>query len=122
MFVLPPPLENRTSAASEAEPGKAGIQSWFDTWEGGIGYERVEVEIHVDGDLASATDLVRMVGKRTDGTETDLWFRETLGFTRQRGEWKIFMNSRRPGPSAKLISRLASYLASEGIFSRKNST
>jgi ketosteroid isomerase-like protein len=81
-FSLAPPL---------VVPGndEAGLQGWFDTWEGSIRGEVRDTKLTAGGDVAFWTGLVRMLGTKTDGTEVDLWFRQTLGLVKQDGHWKV---------------------------------
>lgn len=86
MFILAPPLRFK---AGENAPGENGIQEWFDTFEGEIGYEFRELEITSGETVAFCHSLDRISGKRTGGTDTDIWVRETLGLRKIDGEWKI---------------------------------
>ncbi|RYG32396.1 DUF4440 domain-containing protein [bacterium] len=90
MYVLEPPLESRTEGGVSAEgAGRAGVQAWFDTWAGDLAYDRRGTEIVCDGEIAFAHGLVHLAGTKSNGAKTDLWFRETFGFRRLGGEWKI---------------------------------
>ena len=86
MFVLAPPLRFKTG---EGAPGAGGVQEWFDTFENDLGYEYRELEITSGEQVAFCHSLDRISGKRTDGTDTDVWVRETLGLRKIDGEWKI---------------------------------
>lgn len=86
MFVLAPPLRFKTG---ENAPGANGVAEWFSTFDGEIGSDYQELEITVGGDVAFCHSLEHLTGKRTDGTNTDLWFRETLGLRKIEGQWKI---------------------------------
>ena len=44
---------------------------------------------HDRRDVAFSHSLNRMHGTKTDGAKADLWFRQTFGFQRIKGEWKI---------------------------------
>jgi PhnB protein len=81
-FSLAPPL---VSTVSNAE----SLSAWFATWEGSIGYDILNLNITVGGDVAFSHSLNRMQGTMTDGSKGDLWFRHTLGFQRITGVWKI---------------------------------
>ncbi|CAN7641997.1 nuclear transport factor 2 family protein [Phyllobacterium sp. LjRoot231] len=81
-FTLAPPLQYQGKGAED-------LQAWFDTWEGPIGAEARDVEIIAGGDVAFVRSLVRMTGKKADGEEPDLWFRQTLGLIKQNDTWKI---------------------------------
>ncbi|NLS18138.1 SnoaL-like domain-containing protein [Rhizobium sp. P40RR-XXII] len=69
--------------------GEKGLEAWFSTWEGPIGGDAVDVRLTVGGDAAFWTGLVHMTGRKTDGVEGDLWFRQTLGLRKEAGIWKI---------------------------------
>ncbi|QHT67302.1 DUF4440 domain-containing protein [Rhodocytophaga rosea] len=86
MFLLPPPLRFKTG---QNAPGGSGIGQWFSTFEGPIGVEYQELEITISGEVAFCHSLEHLSGKRTDGTTTEMWFRETLGLRKLNGEWKI---------------------------------
>ena len=82
MFTLAPPLQITGSSGD-------GLQQWFDTWRGGIGYEIRDLDITASDDLAFARSLNRLSGTKTDGEQQDVWFRETLCFQKVSGDWKI---------------------------------
>jgi ketosteroid isomerase-like protein len=84
-FDLPPPL--RYVGAEALDP--KGLGGWFETWVGPIGLDHRDLEVFADGDLAFAHGLVHLHGKRTSGEQTDVWVRQTFGFRRVAGEWKI---------------------------------
>lgn len=86
MFVLAPPLQFVTG---ENAPGANGIQEWFDTFDGDIDISYDYFKVHVDGNIAFSHCLEHLRGRRTDGSETDIWYRETLGLKKSDGEWKI---------------------------------
>ena len=44
---------------------------------------------HDRRDVAFSHSLNRMHGTKTDGAKADFWFRQTFGFQRIKGEWKI---------------------------------
>ncbi len=80
-FSLAPPL-----VADES--GSYGLEKWFETWDGPLGYELRDLEI-VSGDGAAFSySLNRLTGTQ-HGEKQDLWFRNTLGFRKVGGEWKI---------------------------------
>lgn len=70
-------------------PGENGVQEWFDTFVGGLGYEFCELEITNNDTVAFCHSLDHISGKRTDGTNTDIGVRETLGLRKIAGAWKI---------------------------------
>lgn len=68
---------------------EAGLQAWFDTWDGPIGGDVQDVKLTIGADVAFWSGLVNMTGTKTDGTEVDLWFRQTLGLVRRDGRWLV---------------------------------
>ena len=80
-YYLAPPLQE--------SPQKDDLAGWFATWHGSIGYTTREVVITSGDDLAYCHCLCRLTGTRTDGTETDVWYRETLCLRKIGGHWKI---------------------------------
>lgn len=83
VFALPPPLRQ------EDDPEGEGLQAWFDTWDGPIGYSHHDIELAADGDVAFAHALAHMSGTKIDGETPDLWFRATYGLRRLDGAWKV---------------------------------
>jgi ketosteroid isomerase-like protein len=84
-FDLPPPL--RFVGPEALDP--KGLGGWFETWIGPIGVEYRDVDIFADGDIGFAHALLHLGGKRTSGEVTDIWVRQTFGFRRVNGAWKI---------------------------------
>lgn len=66
-----------------------GLKGWFSTWQGPIGGDAVDVRLTIGQDVAFWTGLVHMTGRKTEGFEVDLWFRQTLGLRKEAGIWKI---------------------------------
>jgi ketosteroid isomerase-like protein len=84
-FDLAPPLQ---MAGPEAlDP--AGLEWWFQTWDGPIGYDLGELTIAVDGAVAFSYGLTHLHGTKTDGGDVDLWFRSTIGLSAVSGSWQI---------------------------------
>ncbi len=81
-FSLAPPL-----IADEAGPN--GLEAWFSTWQGPIGYEIRDLAVTARDDLAFCLSLTRLSGTKTSGEKADLWFRHTLCFRKIGGAWKI---------------------------------
>lgn len=69
--------------------GKAGLAAWFGTWDGPIGLATKGLKVTAGDDVAFASCLVRMTGRKTDGEVIDMWHRQTFGLKRVRGAWKI---------------------------------
>jgi ketosteroid isomerase-like protein len=84
-FSLAPPL--RYAGDEARDP--AGIEGWFQTWDGPIGYDIGEPVIEVGGDVAFCHGLTHMTGTKTDGEQVDLWFRSTVGLRRTTAGWLV---------------------------------
>lgn len=84
-YVLAPPLAFDSAAARDA----AGLQEWFDTWEGPIRSTVRDLHVEVGGNVAFAYALQRMTGTKIDGETIDLWFRATAGLVRTATGWRI---------------------------------
>ncbi|MCE7053876.1 nuclear transport factor 2 family protein [Algoriphagus sp. AGSA1] len=86
LFLLAPPLKIRFGTGDE---GLNNLEDWFSTFENRIGLESKELEITCNNDMAFINSLEHLTGKRTDGSETNVWFRETLCLRKINDEWKI---------------------------------
>ena len=84
-FSLAPPLRD----AGDEVRDPAGIESWFQTWDGPIGYDIGEPVVEAGGDVAFCHGLTHMTGTKTDGERVDLWFRFTVGLRRTAAGWQI---------------------------------
>jgi ketosteroid isomerase-like protein len=84
-FSLAPPL--RSAGDEVRDP--AGIESWFRTWDGPIGYDIGEPVIEAGDEVAFCHGLTHMTGTKTDGERVDLWFRFTVGLRRTAAGWQI---------------------------------
>ena len=73
----------------QMSPREQDLAGWFASWVGPIGYEMRAPDIRSSGDVAFCHMLSRMTGERTDGEETDLWFRETLCLRRTDDRWLV---------------------------------
>ena len=82
IFSLAPPLR-------EDSPAPDALENWFGTWRGDIGNEIRDLQIVVCGDVAYASCFGRFFGTKVNGETPDVWYRETLGFRRERGQWLI---------------------------------
>jgi ketosteroid isomerase-like protein len=82
-FDLAPPLQHRGGEI------RKGLEAWFPTWDGPIGYELRDLAVVATSEIAFAHGLARLTGKRTDGERTDVWFRTTVCMRRAGSEWRI---------------------------------
>jgi len=84
-FILAPPLQYTRDNPFD----KKGLEKWFSSFQGPIGYEIRELNITTGDDVAFCYSLNRMMATTTQGAKVDLWFRETLGFRKIAGKWTI---------------------------------
>jgi PhnB protein len=82
-FDVAPPLEH------DREAMRRGLEEWFSTWRGPIGFEIRDLCVTASTDVAFATSLVRLTGERTDGEQTDVWMRSTVGLRKTGGRWLV---------------------------------
>jgi PhnB protein len=68
---------------------RRGLQEWFPTFEGPVGYEVHDLNVETAGDLAVATSLDRITDARTNGQKTDVWVRATVVYRKAGGRWVI---------------------------------
>jgi PhnB protein len=83
-FDMAPPLQYAGQNAL-----KKGLEEWFSSWHGPIGYEIRDLRITASEDAAFSHSLSGLSGTRTSGEKSDVWFRHTLGFRKIGGDWKI---------------------------------
>jgi uncharacterized protein (TIGR02246 family) len=83
-FDLAPPLEYTGTDAL-----KKSLQEWFSTFRGPVGYEIRDLCITTGDDVAFCRSLNRISGARTDGEETNVWVRTTVGLRKIDGKWLI---------------------------------
>jgi PhnB protein len=81
-FDLAPPLR-------VVGPNAKALQDWFATWQGAIGFTIRGLHITADNDVAFCHGLIHLTGNRTDGSESDVWFRNTLCLLKVGDAWKI---------------------------------
>lgn len=82
-FDLAPPLQHDAAAC------RRGLESWFPTWDGPIGYEVAELVISAGDPVAFCRGLSHLTGKRTDGSTTDVWARVTVCLRKVGGRWLV---------------------------------
>lgn len=79
---LAPPLARRGQDRAE-------FDAWLQTWDGPVSLDTRLLRLSIGGATAFCASLMRMRGRRTDGTDVDLWFRNTLCFQKTEGHWRI---------------------------------
>jgi ketosteroid isomerase-like protein len=75
LFDLAPPLQYVGTDSC-----RKNWAEWFPSFQGPIGYEFGELKITSRDDVAFSHSLNHIYGTRTDGEQTDVWVRATLGF------------------------------------------
>ena len=66
-----------------------GLKDWFASWQGQIGFAITELKVTASEDVAFCHALAHLTGSRTDGSQSNVWFRDTLGLRKAGGLWKI---------------------------------
>jgi ketosteroid isomerase-like protein len=84
VFDLAPPLQYVGIDAY-----RKNFKEWFSSFQGPIGYEIRDLSITAGGDVAFCHSLNRISGTRTNGEETDVWVRATVGFRKIDGKWMV---------------------------------
>ncbi|SFH50009.1 Ketosteroid isomerase homolog [Nitrosospira sp. Nsp14] len=84
LFDLAPPLEYRG-----ADAYRKNWEEWLPTFRGPVGYEIRDLSITTGDDVAFSHSLNRISGVRTNGEETDVWMRATIGFRKINGKWIV---------------------------------
>ena len=85
MFVLAPPLQHKSGPS----PDKKGVEEWFASFRGPLGFEVRDLVVVAGAEVAFCHSLNHLTGTKNDGERADYWFRETLGFRKLAGKWKI---------------------------------
>jgi ketosteroid isomerase-like protein len=65
------------------------LEEWFGSFATPIDYSITEILVTVSGDVAFDHHLVHVAGTNVKGEVVDMWFRETVGWKRSGGEWKV---------------------------------
>jgi ketosteroid isomerase-like protein len=81
-FDLAPPLQT-------VGTDSARLEDWFSTWRGEIGFELTDLHVRAGEDVAFCHTLIHLTGSRTDGSISDVWFRNTLCLRKTGVRWKI---------------------------------
>lgn len=81
-FTLEPPLVSAMTSPKQYD-------AWFATWQGPISTEIRDLDIAVGGDVGVSRSLNRMSSRTLDGEDVEFWYRQTLGFRKVDGAWKI---------------------------------
>jgi sulfate adenylyltransferase subunit 1 len=65
------------------------VIEWFSSFETPIEYEVRDVSLVVSGDVAFDHHLTHVRGTGNAGQTIDMWFRETVGYRKIDGRWKV---------------------------------
>ncbi|MEV7093664.1 SgcJ/EcaC family oxidoreductase [Amycolatopsis sp. NPDC051045] len=85
-FTLAPPLAHRGEDVIDV----AARTAWFESFEGPIEYEIRDLELTIGGDIAYSHSLNRLATTPKGAPAGfELWFRSTVCFRREGGEWRI---------------------------------
>ncbi len=84
-FDIAPPLRQIGAEALD----DTSLKEWFSTFRGPVGYEVRDLRVTLGDDVAYCHCVARITGARTDGDETDVWVRETLGLRKIGDGWKV---------------------------------
>jgi len=84
-FLLAPPLQYTPAQPWDAK----ALKAWFATFSTPLGYDVTDLHVTAGSDVAFSRGLRHLTGTKTDGSKSDLWFRETLCFCKLGGAWKI---------------------------------
>ncbi|WP_410637281.1 YybH family protein [Amycolatopsis sp. lyj-346] len=85
-FTLAPPLAHRGPEVTDV----AARRAWFETFEGPIDYEIRDLKVTIGGDIAYSHALNRLATTPKGAPAGfELWFRSTVCFRREDGEWRI---------------------------------
>lgn len=81
VYDLAPPLGRRGI-------NREVVQAWFDTWDGAITLDFINIHLVSTSTIGFLSALNRMRGSKNGNTQ-DLWFRATLCLRKGLGGWKI---------------------------------
>lgn len=84
-FLLAPPLQYAGATAMDMK----GLEEWFSTFRGPLGYEVYNLNVAAKDDVAFCHSLNRLSGTKVDGERVDVWIRWTAGLRKIGSEWKI---------------------------------
>jgi uncharacterized protein (TIGR02246 family) len=84
LFDLAPPLQYKGADAC-----RKIWQEWLPTFQGPVGFDMRDLSITTGDDVAFCHCLNRITGKRTDGTDTDVWVRATVCYRKINSKWMV---------------------------------
>ena len=84
LFDLAPPLRY-----VGADAYRRNWEEWLPTFLGPVGYDIRDLKIAAGDEVAFSHSINRISGTRTNGEQTDVWIRATMGFHKIDGKWMI---------------------------------
>ena len=76
-------------SSSGASAVRRRVTDWFSSFQTPIDYEVRDVQLFVAGDVAFDHHFTRVRGTNLSGATIDMWFRETVGYRKIAGRWKV---------------------------------
>ncbi len=74
---------------NDASAVRKRVTDWFSSFQTPIDYEVRDVSLFVAGDVVFDHHFTRVRGTNNSGARIDMWFRETLGYRKIDGAWKV---------------------------------
>jgi ketosteroid isomerase-like protein len=71
------------------EASKARTEAWFSSFQGPIGFEVRDLQVHAGDEVAFSHSLNRYSGVQTGPVEIDMWVRATTCYRRIDGNWMV---------------------------------
>lgn len=71
------------------EASKARTEAWFSSFEGPIGFEIRDLQVHAGDEVAFSHSLNRYSGTQTGPIEIDMWVRATTCYRKIAGKWLV---------------------------------
>ncbi len=65
------------------------LSNWFASFKSSLDYEISDLKIAIAGDVAFDHHLTRVHGVNQGGHVIDMWFRETVGYRKTGGAWRV---------------------------------
>jgi uncharacterized protein (TIGR02246 family) len=84
IFDVVGPLQQKGSDSIQGR-----LKEWFASFKNDIGYEVAELAITTNADLAFCHSLNHVTAETNDGNKLDMWWRETLTWAQNKGQWQI---------------------------------
>ncbi len=66
---------------------RAALESWFQGYDGPVGFAVRDLRVYGEGDSAFSHALVHVSGRLQSGGNVSMWVRSTIGWARRDGVW-----------------------------------